>query len=489
MSQNLSNKAKMSVLWNTGFNLFRDALQFWVMLVLVRLLDPEAYGQFGMANSVIAFLSVFALQNFIGHTIQVRGKEDVNYQDHFTAGGFIQACMFILANLTAAIMRFFDDYAPVAPLVHVLSLTFLFEWSSLLRQKMLERDLDWKRLRLLHGAGLIFTSCLAILMGFAGAGVYALVVPGMFVTLPFIYDLFITKKWRPTWEWDKKRYAPALSFGFARLGSGLMSTVRSLVENGLMVQLFGYAAVGLLGRAVGLSNMFCTRLATQLMYAIYPVLTKVEAGTEKFRRMSALILQLVAWVAIPVAAIFGILAKPVVITVYGDKWLDVTPIIPWAMIVAALVAVVHTTYMLLLANHGQNSCVKIDIVVFALHVSILFWGLPFGLIFYLKCLVLLHTTSFVFYYTALYRLNGSSVKDLAMVLAPPLLGVAIAVIVSQLIVGIAIIENFQFWGALLYGALFIVFYLLFIRIIFERHLKNLIEYMPRKKNIYAILFL
>ena len=158
MSKTLAEKAKLSVLWNTGFNLFRDALQFCVMLVLVRLLDPSAYGQFGMASSVIGFISVFAVQNFIAHTIQVRNDEDVHYQDHFTAGAFIQIGLFFVANFIAFILRFIDSYATISPLVHLLSLTFLLEWPCELRRKMLERTLDWKRLRTLHGFGIIASS-------------------------------------------------------------------------------------------------------------------------------------------------------------------------------------------------------------------------------------------------------------------------------------------------------------------------------------------
>ena len=44
----LARKAVAGVLWNTGLNVFRDVVQFGVMLVLVRLLAPEIYGQFGL---------------------------------------------------------------------------------------------------------------------------------------------------------------------------------------------------------------------------------------------------------------------------------------------------------------------------------------------------------------------------------------------------------------------------------------------------------
>ncbi len=90
-----------------------------------------------------------------------------------------------------------------------MSITFLLEWPCELRRKMIEREFDWKRLRLLEAIGLIAGALLALSMAWAGAGTYTLLVPGMLVTLPFIYDLFVIEKWRPTWSWSWDRYRPA----------------------------------------------------------------------------------------------------------------------------------------------------------------------------------------------------------------------------------------------------------------------------------------
>ena len=75
--EDLKSKAKKAVYWNTGFNLFRDALQFGVMLVLVRIIPPEAYGQVGLVNNMIGVLAVFNLNNLMTHyLIQKRDSEE-----------------------------------------------------------------------------------------------------------------------------------------------------------------------------------------------------------------------------------------------------------------------------------------------------------------------------------------------------------------------------------------------------------------------------
>src|SRR6185295_3935930 len=197
----LGHKARSAVLWNAGFNIFRDLMQFVVMLVLVRVLAPEAYGQFALVGSVVGFISIFSFNNFIAHTLQVKSDDEVHYQEHFTAGAVLQLGMCVVTNLAAFALRWFPKYAPVAPLVHVMSLTFLLEWPCEVRRKMIERQFDWRSLRILHGVGLLLNAIVAVVLAVCGAGTLALLVPGLMVTLPFIYDLFVRQGWRPTWSW------------------------------------------------------------------------------------------------------------------------------------------------------------------------------------------------------------------------------------------------------------------------------------------------
>ena len=81
---NLAHRTRLAILWNTGIVTLISVGQFGVMLVLVRLLSPEVYGQYGLLMAVVGFLYVLSAQNFVDYTLQVRLETDVYYQDIFT---------------------------------------------------------------------------------------------------------------------------------------------------------------------------------------------------------------------------------------------------------------------------------------------------------------------------------------------------------------------------------------------------------------------
>ena len=114
-------KARSAVVWNTAFNLFRDSLQFVTMLVLVRLLEREAYGEFGLVTSVMGFLAVFSANSFLAYLLQVREDSELHLQHHFTAAAAITVFVLVITNAVALVLWWVPTYAVVAPVLHVMS--------------------------------------------------------------------------------------------------------------------------------------------------------------------------------------------------------------------------------------------------------------------------------------------------------------------------------------------------------------------------------
>ncbi|MEO5717675.1 MAG: oligosaccharide flippase family protein [Chthoniobacterales bacterium] len=482
-------KARSAVIWNTGFNLFRDGIQFGVMLVLVRLLAPAAYGQFSLVTSIVGILSIFGFNNFIAHTLQIQHDSDVDYQLHFTMGGAMQLAMFALTNIVATALHWLPAYASVAPAVHVMSITFLLEWPCELRRKMIERSFDWRRLRILHAVGLVMNGIIAIIMAWMGAGVYALLVPGLAVTLPFIYDLFIRERWAPTWSWSVEKYRKAFRFGVARMGSGLTTYGKQLLESALFVSVLGFSSLGIMTRSVGLAQMFCLKFASQLMYAIYPMLTRLDTETGGAARIGGMILRLVAWTVFPVAICFGVLANPVVRTVYGGKWAAVVPLLPWAMGWGAAAALTQASYSLLLARNQARRCLFADALFLIGTVLALVVALPYGSRSYLAASTGAQAIVLVVVLTWLIRLSALTGKGLFFAFAPALVGCLLSGFVTFTAFELAQQSVAPFLAAVIWGLVFLTLYTLTIRVLFPRALTDLVRYFPARAVLGRALFL
>lgn len=455
------------------------------MLVLVRLLDPKAYGQFTVVTSIIGFTSIFSFNNFVAHTLQVRRDEDANFDDHFTAGAVLQIGAFLLTNLAAVSLHWISSFAALAPLLHVMSLTFILEWPCELRRKMIERELDWRRLRLLHAVGLIISAVTAIVMASLGAGVYSLLVPGLAVTFPFVYDLFITNRWRPGWTWSAGRYKAAGQFGVARIGSGLSIYGKQLAESAALASFVGFATLGLFSRSVGLAQMFCQKIASQLMYAIYPVLARVNSdASSTSKHVNGLLLRFVAWAVFPIAIALAMLAKPVVALVYGDKWIEAAPLVPFAMAWGVAAALAVVSYHLLLSTNRPRRCLGADFVSLLGTIFSLGVALPAGLRSYLLATTFVQLVVFTIICGWLIKAGMLTIDGLLAAICPPLVAGATAASCALMILKAIGQVPSSFATALLWSTAFITLYFAALRLFHPRGLAELISYFPARIRLH-----
>jgi O-antigen/teichoic acid export membrane protein len=469
----LALKARSGVLWVTALNVFRDLFQFATMLVLVRLLAPKAYGEFSLISSVMVFFTVFSFRSFLEHTLQLRPDEPVDYQSHFTAGAFMQLGMCALVNLAAAVLRYLPKYAEIAPVLHVASIFFILDWASELRVKMLERALDWQRLRTLQAAGIAANSLLAILLAKLGFGVYALVFPGWMATLPFICDLFFRSRWRPEWSWNRARYRAAWSYGWTRIMAGMLTTARPVIEGAVVVQFTGFAQLGIMSRAVGLSVFCCQKFPGVLSMTLYPVLTRMARKSDAFERANSLVLRLVGWIAIPCAILFSLVAHPLVRLVYGSKWDAAIPLLPYALAGGTAGALYQATTMLMLADVQHRGCAVAEFLTLASLVVCLFAVLPHGIAPYLGSVALVQSIVLAWMLRSLTRTAALARRAIVRGVLAPLAAAAAAWLACALAPPAA--SPLSVAGVCV---LFGVTYGLAMRILCPREFRELLAYIP-----------
>ena len=485
----VAHHAKSAVMWNAGFVLFREVLlKFGLMILLRRLLTQSDYGTFALVNGLLGFIAMFAFNNIIAHTLQVRDEKDAHWQEQFTAGAVIQLAMFIVTNLVAFTLRWLPSYAEIAPYLHVMSVLFLLDLGCEFRRKMIERQFDWKRLRVLHAIGIFMGAVASVGLALAGWGVYALLLPVLTSSLPFIYDLFIRERWRPTWTWSWAVYRPAWHFGLARIGSGLAFKGKDFLETATLVYWFGLSKLGVMNCAIGLGQMFCRTFADKLLEAVYPVLTRVNPDPQNISRVNGLVLRLVTWVAVPMAVVLAALATPVV-KIYGPKWLDAIPLVPAAVVLAAAITLAQTANTLLLAANQIKRCLVADTLLLLGSVAALLLALPHGVVMYLLGVAMAQFTVFALMLFWLVQVCGLSGKGIINALFPALVGSASALGVCYVLASFVHMNTDMFWMAVAFGTIFWLVYLTVLRFGFPTQLRELMFYVPGRKYLNRMLML
>jgi O-antigen/teichoic acid export membrane protein len=423
------------------------------------------------------------------YTLQIRPGSDVDYQLYFTAGAVVQGLLFLSTNAAAEILKLSSTYAPVAPLVHVMSLLFLLDLGHEFRIKMLERAMDWQRLRTLEGIGILASALLSLFMALAGAGVYALLVPSLVLMLPAGVDLFFIQGWRPKWKWDADAFRTARRYGFTRLSSGLFGWGRVLMESTILVKIVGFSTYGIYGRALGLATICCLKVPSVLSQSLFPVLTKLDPGSGRSSRASTLLICSVAWTTFPAAVIVSVLASPVIRTLYGTRWSGAIPFIPWALAAGAVTALTQTSNMVLLANLQQKRSMWIEAVTLAGTAVGLMVLAPRSLKLYLMGTVVAQGGAFLLIMAWLYRSRSIDLSGIANSVILPAISVTATFLGMESLRALLGFSTESVGGAILYGAAFSAIYLLLIRLTSRQQCREIVSFLPGRSYLERWLVL
>lgn len=361
------------IAWNTLYQIFQAALSFGAMLVLVRVIPPAEYGRVGVVLGFLVLLNAFSCGVFMAQALQLPDGVEPDWSLHWSAGLYIQIALSSTCHLLASFCWLTTDYRPIAPLLHIAAVGLIIDMANRLGFTMLQRAMDFQRLRIVHGLGAFLSVAVTLALGIAGSGAYAIVLGSNVVTaLPFTIDLLVVRRWRPRhgwWRWpDWAAYRPALLFGLQQGSSGLLNAARGALEAAVLPGVLGYASIGLLNRAQALFGTTVGRVGNILVETVYPLLPRCAAEPQHYPRQATLFVQVVLLVVVPGALYLGLEGPALSRLLYGEKWIAADPLIWPGVIIGLGVSLFSVGGNILLAANRLQASFALNLVVACLSI-------------------------------------------------------------------------------------------------------------------------
>lgn len=360
---NLRKSAGMALIWGVAFNFGRDIIQFGSMIILVRLLSPEIYGQFALAQSIQLFLGVVSFKTIAPFAFQARDPSKFDWDTHFSAG--LTLNLFITAVTLCLAAGFYtlggQNLRAAGVVLALMAFVFPIEVMSTHYFSWLQAQHTWARMRILLLLGAVGSASISVLLAATGAGVVALAVGNGIFVLPLVADYFIRRPYPLRFQRDwYSRYSEGRAFALNRMTATSLQTGSTVVENSIFSGIFGFSTLGIYTRSIGLAHIASGRIGPLVAQTLYPVLTRADASSDRYRRFAGILFQGVLWTSVPAAAFLGVEADHLVRFLYGEKWLGVIPLLGAAAVLLALRGLHQTMNQIMLANLQYKVCLRLE---------------------------------------------------------------------------------------------------------------------------------
>lgn len=328
-----NNKTFNSFKWSAIERIIAQFMQLFVVVVLARILGPQA---FGLVALIMVFISI--AQVFIdgGVLIALVRQDSCTERDYTTAFYFNIAIGLltyaILIIIAFPLSGFYEDER-IKSLLILMGSSLLFNALSIVQKARLTRELDFKTQAKASIISVFIAGLISIVMALYNYGVWALVV--QYITMSFISTsiLYYYSPWHPKGKFSSESFKRLYGFSYKLLLSGLIDTIYKNIYPLIIGKFFNATSVGFFNQARQLSSVPATTLTTIIQRVTFPLLSKHQNDENKLDKDYLLMLRMSAAVIFPIMIGLSLISDSLIVLLLGKEWFSIIPyfcILCWA---------------------------------------------------------------------------------------------------------------------------------------------------------------
>lgn len=325
---NLRKSAAAGVRWTTVSMIGVTLMETIRLVVLARLLPPDAFGIMAMMLVVIGFGQIFSQMGLVQAVIQRPSPTDDElvslYWLNIGAGGLVYIALLVATPLVAILYSLLD----LQSMLPYVGLMLLCNPLGDLYRAMLEKKLRFKQLAYVELAGAFLGMVLAIALAVIDCGVWSLIWGHLATVACRNIGFFILgqKMFRPRFHFQIDNLQGYLHFALYHVGAMIANYINSRMDQFVIGALLGPQALGYYSMAFNLIMRPVQRVNPVLTRVAFPVLVKVQSDSERMKRGYFKMLNMLTSVNAPILIGFAAVAPVAIPLILGEKWLPIVPV-------------------------------------------------------------------------------------------------------------------------------------------------------------------
>ena len=318
-------------------------------------------------------------------------KKSISEEDKstvFLTNLFLAIIVYIVLFLSSPFIASYFHNPEIKNLLRVIELIVVIDAFAAIQSTTLIRDMNFKTLTIYKITSIVFAVAVSIALAFLGMGIWALVVQYLLFSLCRALLLWLRTNWRPKLVFSKESFRSLFGFGSKLLLSKTISTIYGQLQSILIGRRFSSSDLGYYTQARQLMQIPTDSLSRVVDSVSFPAYSKIQTERQQLKVMVRQNLQMVIFVNTPLMFYLSTLAKPLLVFLYSEKWLESVPYFRFLCLGFGLLIIIHDNSLTALKSVGRTDVVlKLEIIKKIFGVILLLggmhffgiWGLMYGL--------------------------------------------------------------------------------------------------------------
>ncbi len=301
-------------------------LELLYFAIMSRLLTKSDFGYFAAISGVMAICISLSEAGLGSAIIQKKNTSESHISTAFTLSiilGVIGTVIVFIASPWIA--NIVVDETLTSPLRLMSFSIFLYSLMSV-GNSILYRKLNFKQVGVNTIISYVLSSAIAIIMAYAGYGLYSIVVACILNSLFTVILLYSFNVEIPRFRIYKDEVAGIVSFGGWLTTGVIFNNISNQLDKLVLSKWLSVSALGAYNRPAGFVTTINTKICNIFDTVLFPMLSEIQDNQEKVTSVFFRTVSLLNSFSIILASIFFFNAELIITIFFGQDWLEIVPV-------------------------------------------------------------------------------------------------------------------------------------------------------------------
>ena len=311
--------------WSLTGQMMSFAATFGATVLLTRMLTAREIGIYAAGLAIVGVLQAISAFGVGSYVIREEKLTPRTLSTAFTLNGVL--CVALAGIVFAA---GYSDWitageSKVRSVLHLLSVVPLLNAFELRPATMLQREMNFRVISLVTTARAVMGALVSVVAAWYGAGALSAAYGGLTQAVVGALGFSIFGRRHIGVSVSILGWRKMVGFGFQTLAISGVSTASARAADFILGRILGFAPLGIYSRASALTNTLYQNLYGSLARVLFPRLAEDHRSGISTSNSYLKGLDIVLALLWPLLAGLAILAGPVILILFGERWLAAAP--------------------------------------------------------------------------------------------------------------------------------------------------------------------
>jgi O-antigen/teichoic acid export membrane protein len=311
-----------NIIWKFGERITAQLVSFIVSLVLARLLLPDDYGAVAIVLVFINVANIFVSDGFGTALVQKKNADHLDFSSVFFANICLSILLYLIIFSSAPWISNYYGLPVLTPVLRVLGIRIIFAAINSVQQAYVSRQMQFRKFFFSTIIGTVVSGIAGLIVAYRGGGVWALVIQYLVNVIMDTSILWITVKWRPTYEFSFTRLKKLLSFGWKILFEALSNTIANQIRNLIIGKVYTSADLGYYTKAQQFPSLFMNNIGASISAVILPAMSKKQDDPDEVKQLMRKTIRISSYFLFPCFFGMFVVSDKLIVFLLGEKWAE-----------------------------------------------------------------------------------------------------------------------------------------------------------------------